>query len=608
MTQPQWWSQPFAPEGSAAAEGIAKQLGRPNLDDLTILVREAAQNSWDARWQDAIPHFGIQIRPLGSTAAEWREALLPAPNEASLSLPESVLQPESMVMVVSDRNTAGLRGPIRAGVRAKPGEGNDFVQFLRNVGEPRDQLLGGGTYGFGKGIFYKLSTASTILVDSNVRVGAGHERRLMAASLGSSYYDKRDRRFTGRHWWGGLGEDNVPDPLLADEAAAMAQRLGLPGFDNGTTGTDIIILGADLGVMDDGDEARPRTADEAGLFIGSSILWHLWPKLVGLEPTSRMTFSVSVDGVEVPIPDPSTLGELQPFVDALLAARGTNGVPYKRRSAPKTAGQFAISLGAADVGPVLPIVSAASPFSGPSHHVARMRHAELVVDYMETTTHPNALLRYGGVFLGSAEADEHFAAAEPPTHDDWVERGLVGVTKAIVVGARQFIRRRIESEFHDSITMGSQGASGLGALATRLGSLVPQEVSSSHATDRSRGRRAVAGSSRSRVPRIVDGPRLVIGSGPPFVVTRVRIAESPELRSYEALVTVVLDGGTSEASAPLGDFEPTILQWLPVSGGNPVFGGVISISPGPDSEWWVYAAYVPEAVLRIKVAEVKRHA
>jgi hypothetical protein len=608
LNQPQWWSQPFAPEGSAAAEGIAKQLGRPNLDDLTILVREAAQNSWDARQQDATPHFCIQIRALGSTAAEWRAALLPAPSEESLSLPESVLQPESLVIVVSDRNTAGLSGPIRAGVRARPEEGNDFVQFLRNVGEPRDQLLGGGTYGFGKGIFYKLSSASTILVDSNVRVGAGYERRLMAASLGSSYYDETDRRFTGRHWWGRLGEDNVPDPILADAAATTAQRLGLPGFDNGATGTDIVILGADLGVIDDGEDARARTADEAGLFIGSSILWHLWPKLVGLDPTSRMTFEVSVNGVDVPIPDPSALEELRPFVEALLTARGTNGVPYKRRSTPKTAGYFAVSLGAADVGTVLPIVSAASPFSGPSHHVARMRHAELVVDYMETMTHPNALLRYGGVFRGSAEADEHFAAAEPPTHDDWVERGLVGVTKTVVVGARQFIRRRIESEFHDSLTMGGQGGSGLGALATRLGSLVPQQVSSSDATDRSRGRRALAGSSRSKVPRIVDGPKLVVGNGPPFVVTRVRIAESYVLREYEALVTVVLDGGTSEASAPLGDFEPTILQWLPVSGGNPVFGGFISISPGPESEWWVYATYVPEAVLRIKVAEVKHHA
>ncbi len=49
MTGPRWFSQPYPPEGASAAEGIRNQLGRPELDLLTILVRESAQNSWDAR-------------------------------------------------------------------------------------------------------------------------------------------------------------------------------------------------------------------------------------------------------------------------------------------------------------------------------------------------------------------------------------------------------------------------------------------------------------------------------------------------------------------------------------------------------------------------------
>ena len=38
VTTPRWLSQAYPPEGASAAEGIRNQLGRPELDLLTILV------------------------------------------------------------------------------------------------------------------------------------------------------------------------------------------------------------------------------------------------------------------------------------------------------------------------------------------------------------------------------------------------------------------------------------------------------------------------------------------------------------------------------------------------------------------------------------------
>ncbi len=43
------FSESVSPNGNIQAPGIINQLGRPNLDPITILVREAVQNSWDAR-------------------------------------------------------------------------------------------------------------------------------------------------------------------------------------------------------------------------------------------------------------------------------------------------------------------------------------------------------------------------------------------------------------------------------------------------------------------------------------------------------------------------------------------------------------------------------
>ncbi len=49
-----------SPSGSMMSIGILNQLGRPNLDTLAVLVREAVQNSWDARLANDIPvFFGI---------------------------------------------------------------------------------------------------------------------------------------------------------------------------------------------------------------------------------------------------------------------------------------------------------------------------------------------------------------------------------------------------------------------------------------------------------------------------------------------------------------------------------------------------------------------
>jgi len=42
-------AEEFSATGSLASEGVRNQLGRPSLDRMSVLVREAAQNSWDAK-------------------------------------------------------------------------------------------------------------------------------------------------------------------------------------------------------------------------------------------------------------------------------------------------------------------------------------------------------------------------------------------------------------------------------------------------------------------------------------------------------------------------------------------------------------------------------
>src|SRR5690606_15022491 len=87
----------------------------------------------------------------------------------------------------------------------------------------------------------------------------------------------------------------------------------------------------------------------------------------------------------------------------------------------------------------------AAPFSGPAHHCALMRQAELIVAYREGPVHPDPMLQYGGVFRSDRDVDNHFADAEPPTHDDWVAAQLDGEGRSIVRVALRRIDERMRA-------------------------------------------------------------------------------------------------------------------------------------------------------------------
>jgi len=629
-----WWSQPFAPEGSAAAEGIVKQLGRPTLDPLTVLVREAAQNSWDAHLPDGVVEFRVDLRVLGDDIAVWRELLLPGPlSESKVDL-DKALRPEIVMLVVSDRNTRGLGGPLRAGERAHGTETPDFVQFIRNVGEPSDHQFGGGTYGFGKGIFYRLSQAGAILVDTHTTSGGSTDRRLMGAALGHSWY-LGERRFTGRHWWGNIGADDVPDPVLSAQADAVSKALRLPGFDDGSTGTDIVVLAADLGAIESESDARDRTPEEAATFIASSILWNLWPKMVPDEYGRHMRFVVGVNGSNLPVPEPHTFDVLAPFVEALREVRAGGGATFSRTVPPKHAGSFAMGLGATDAASTSLLLGAAKPFEGPSHHVARMRVAELVVDYLPGPAHSDPRLAYGGVFKASEDADLLFASAEPPTHDDWISKGLTGTARGVVQGARSFVQKQLDERLGLGPQSGGSGGQGLGQLSALLAGIIPARLSggskdngSNHDAGGGGGAEGVGtnngggsgsgggsgggtpprgGGGGGGRPRLHGSPVLQVYKGKPYLVATVKVPAAGTTRILSADVEVVVEGGGRESEPPLGAAVPQIMQWQ--SGDGYVQQGrTVPVPAGPESEWYVFATHVPDAVVRFRVSQVTSNA
>lgn len=596
MTDAAWWSQPVAAEGSTASEGIRRQLGKPRLDPLTVLIRETAQNTCDAGLLNSSQiEYTVRINELsGNQLTAWREFLLPEPLGSDLGISRWFDRGSPTILSIADRGTTGLGGPIRADELARPGERSDFVNFIRNVGERKDMQLGGGSYGFGKGILYNVSRCHVVVADSVCIFRGRLQRRLIAAALGDGYTGDT-RRFTGRHWLGLLDGGDIARPLLDDEAAEMARRLGLPKFHEGATGTTVVVVDADLGRKTDSE--LTRNPEEAARYIASTILWNLWPRMLQ-NRRSRLVCAVKQSGFEQRIPAPESVPELKSYVDSYLKleSEGAYAVPVRKQS-PQDVGRFASTKSMAP-SRADSLIDAAAPYEGRAHHCARMRQADLVVDYFPGDTLADEMIQYGGVFRVSRDADTYFAEAEPPTHDDWVLNGLRGTPRGVVQLAGKFIREQLSilAQRQNFTTSGSSVA--LGSLATRLSGLMGGTAAdAATASGPGQGGKGSRSSGRSAAPRFVEGPELIREVSGTVLRAVVQMPEWPTPKIVEVECKIVLDSGFE----PPGVDSPKALEWRSTTSKMVVKGGRLRIDRDSDKQWEVRIRPTADAVVRLNL-------
>lgn len=423
------YSEPYNATGGLAAIGVLNQLGRPDTEPLEVLIREAVQNCWDAKRPDS-PGIRVAIgrSNLDQDGVSFlRDHVLVDP-PPGLSLDERMCE-GMQTLYFADFGTYGLAGPTRAD---RPGEPRDFVDFVRNIGQPPDKDFGGGSFGYGKAAFYIASAARTVVIDSLCRTEGGQlERRLLGCALGPTF-EVAGVPFTGRHWWGRM-KNGVPEPVTGRDAEEIAEALHLPSRNGADDlGTTVLIVAPSTSIeTDDGTDA---TMD----FIAEAVAWNFWPRMIDTPGSAQRTmkFSISDDGKNIRVPNPRTHPQLRGFVEAMDRIR--------EEPAPAVADEFVIdseirSLRPArkigrlviQKGPVAPadlpdrpVPLGARRTKASVHHIALMRAPELVVTYLEGATPTAGRMGYAGVFKSALDMDDAFKAAEPPTHDAWVARSV----------------------------------------------------------------------------------------------------------------------------------------------------------------------------------------
>ncbi len=495
-------SERVSPTGNVTSEGIINQLGRPKLGLLETLVREAVQNSWDAKdaSSDKPVIFGMAGWTLNTKQQEvlQKRIFKRCPSGNYLPLMNYLQSGKKLTaLAVYDRGTVGLGGPTRADVSNGGVGSRDFVDFLRNVGQPPNKQLAGGTYGFGKAAFYRASSTRTVLVHTRCQYNGRLESRFIAAALGVPFTEN-GVRYTGRHWWGIENRDlGIAEPIIGEFADKLADFLDMPTFEDGERGTTILVLQPSLSEEDKGDQLRlidteqGRSPKQALNQMAEYLLWYFWPKMLAYDNSRpAMQFEVSWEGEQIHLPNPAKYPPLHGFVEAmqqLKKNKSDNDSPLRHQILDIASQRPKQHLGKLSLqqfftGDEYKFDTGREPlFNNLAHHTALMRTPELVVKYLPGDPLQNKQFGYAGVFITDEEVDSVFADSEPPTHDDWVSKSLEERWHRTFVNvAIRDIKKGMDS-FAKPGGVKSNGSPliPLGAFSNKLGStLLPGEIGS----------------------------------------------------------------------------------------------------------------------------------
>ncbi|KRE56434.1 hypothetical protein [Phycicoccus sp. Soil748] len=458
------FAEPYAPQGNIDARAGARAIGRPQLDMWDMFLRETLQNSWDARLAEGPITYAVDgFWPTEEQVATLRQVVFPrVPRDSSL---ESFLKAsidDQPLLVVTDSGTKGLGGPTRADKVTD--EATDFVDFVRNVGRAAEKQIGGGTYGFGKGVLWQASSCSTVLIYSKSTYRGRRVSRFIAMGHTNSYA-KGTQRYTGRHWWGTEHDVTKVEPLEGREADRLAESLGMTRLKDKASGTSLMVLGP---LNSDNTETM---SDIIGR-LASAALWWAWPHAV--DGSVAWNFTDESTAVDVPHPDQHPL--LKHFAGAYREA----GSQASKAEFPWHKDFLRMQRPTMPLGTLVwrnlpPDEIPADGHVDIHSHVALMRQPRLIVKYLQVREAPKGQATVG-VFVADAAADSHFASAEPVAHDDWAPTNM-GLPKGARNPVKYALERLKETFARAVVTLSpddesQQRRQGLVHLSTTLGDFV----------------------------------------------------------------------------------------------------------------------------------------
>lgn len=212
-----------------------------NNSDLLIdlFIRESIQNSLDAGDKDSNkPYVNIDFIINVFDAKKLNRQLEGITDILEFKHTEECYK----YIAVKDSNTTGLTGPLK-GSEVRNNKYGNLQKLVYHVGKPQDEPGSGGSWGYGKTLYYRISQIGLVIYYSRIKKEDGeYESRLCAVMCEDENSNDAilpplgNNNKSGIAWWGETDESGNTWPVTDDESINVFLKI----FDiNPYTGNDV---------------------------------------------------------------------------------------------------------------------------------------------------------------------------------------------------------------------------------------------------------------------------------------------------------------------------------------------------------------------------------
>ncbi len=428
-------------QGGVVADVMANSIATSAYSQAETFLREVLQNACDQKIANEPLDFIVEATAIAGAQKEYLNHLLASARKGKdpLSLSELEYADSIETLIVADAGTQGLVGPLDASLDISP---SNFAGFFFNVGRATSESKSGGSFGLGRTVLTNASDYSTILVYSQFQGNRGKSCRFMGMAISNSFSHK-ERKFTGRHWFGAppKGHEGLVNPIEGRTAEAHAKHLGLKEYLGDKSGFVAMVLGNALVENPDIPHLAEEQRKRSLLDIQEASYLYGWPHMLGPKRNRSVNFSFRLDGKEVPMEDPKKKPAIKDFILCYESLTNpVDGIAHRDVI-------FSDVNGKRPTGTLawrhLPCTKADLDYAKkgliPLSSIALMRQANFVVKYMEVAQSADEIATRG-VFKSNEDFDAKFRKSEPVAHDDWIPTKL-----QLKPGSRNPIRQTLDN-------------------------------------------------------------------------------------------------------------------------------------------------------------------
>ena len=436
--------------GTINASGVIKNIRGSKLSVSEIFLREAVQNSYDARIREngktKTIDFIMRAYHFKTNQFDALIQLLDKEknnNSFYRSYLAKNINREMLNIEISDSNTTGLYGLTEPTDKI---EKQNFSDFVYSTGNKKPEgSNNGGTYGFGKAALYAYSQARCIVIYTRVlsSVNINNEKGYQSRFIIIANDERITETKSDRCWWGIKKERTNKEqgmyaaPVIGKDADLLAESLGMSVFRPEETGTKVLVLNAGPDVLPEDSYHNKITVDE---IIKERMPYYIihwyWNKII----SDKIDFNIYYEDEHIVIENPKSLYPYSEFCKAYsryLSNKKEKKLGKTKSFSPIASEHPKVNLGYVSISntPVMRIKKRElfTVFTSDEPVIAYMRGIGHIVyydkirinsDHIEQTCYGVFRTDVNSAPIGEEKGsiDTYFTNIENQTHDRWEHR------------------------------------------------------------------------------------------------------------------------------------------------------------------------------------------